>query len=123
MFGGVLEAATRLEPQPLDPLFPVAREDLVMPFRTYWRGSEAETSRQETGLGPAIPRPQLPCVPSSGSAEALTQEPRANLGRIPEPRAGLGSLVQRDCACTVGPAPLLVLAVYVVFVLFFVCKK
>lgn len=52
--GAAWEATSVLGPRALGPLFAVAGVDLVVPFGTWWRGTEVKTPRHQKRLGPGV---------------------------------------------------------------------
>lgn len=120
--GAAWEATAVLGPQPLGPLFPVARVDLVVSSEIRWRGTEAETPRHQKGLSPGFFPLQQPCVGSSGARRGDSTRAGDEFGASPGMRSQLGQpwraglhvqcapLHRWDWLC-------------VVFIIIIICKK
>lgn len=69
--GAAWEATAVLGPQPLGPLFAVARVDLVVSSGIWWRGTGAKMPRHQKRAGAGFFPLQQPRVPCQRRAEAL----------------------------------------------------
>lgn len=89
-----------LGPQPLGPLFAVARADLVVPSGTWWRGTGAKMPRHQKRVGPGVlSSPATPSPRARGVQRRYTRL-RDGFGARAGIRSGLGSLGERDCVCS-----------------------
>lgn len=117
--GAAWEATAVPGPQPLGPLFAVARVDLVVPSGTWWRGTGPKRPDTKRGWVPGFFPLQQPRVPCQRRAEALHKSRGRIWGARWDPERA-GAALESGVVCAVRPAPPLGLAVCVCCWLFYV---